>query len=77
MRPRTMQQRLKAQARAARAGVVASEFLDQLLAADVAVAALDVCLATGTPCDACSSAQKLTWSSCLPIVLTSSCGARP
>jgi len=64
-----MQHRLKASAGAAGAGVVAAELLDQLLAPDRAVAALDVLLATGTPGAACSSAQKLTWSSCLLTVL--------
>lgn len=71
-----MQHRLKAVARPAGAWVVAAELLDQLLAAHLAVAALDHCLATGTPCAACSSAQKLTWSSCLPMIVASSRSAQ-
>src|SRR5919206_1766810 len=63
-----MQHRLKAPPGPAWARIVPAELFRQLLAVDPPVAALDPRLATGTPGAACSSAQKLTWSSCLPMV---------
>jgi hypothetical protein len=46
------------------ARVAAAEFLDQLgVLADDAVTALDPGLAEGTPCGACSWAQKDAWAS--------------
>jgi hypothetical protein len=59
-----MQHRLKAAARAAWARVVTSEAFHELLVpVDDPVTPLDVSFAEGTPCDACSSAQKLAPSS--------------
>src|SRR5947207_11301608 len=64
-----MQQRLKAPVGSAWAGVVTAELLDELLVAvHDAIAALDACLATGTPYGVCSSARKEAWSSACGVI---------
>ena len=56
-----MQHRLKGLSGFTRARVLAAKFLDQFyLAVNHPVTALDSSLAGDTPCDAYSSAQKLT-----------------